>query len=152
MNIKERLSEDLKNAMKKQEFAKCVALRNLKTEFTNLEKQEDKNGKKLVLTEKDYITVLQSVIKKRNKSAKTYQDAKRDDLAQVELQEVKFIEIYLPEQLSEDELKTQIEEIVKINNFSTMKDMGKAMKSCREKFGTSAEPAKISKIVKGFLK
>jgi uncharacterized protein YqeY len=95
--------------------------------------------------------VLQKMIKQRRESAEIYRKGGREDRAAVEEAEITVIERFLPQQLSEDEARTKIAEIVAETGASSMKDMGRVMALVKERLGPAIEPARASALVKAAL-
>jgi uncharacterized protein YqeY len=95
--------------------------------------------------------VLQKMIKQRRESAEVYRKGNREDRAAAEEAEIAVIERFLPAQLSEEEAKAKIREIIAETGASSMKDMGRVMALVKERLGTSIEPARASGLVKAAL-
>jgi uncharacterized protein YqeY len=95
--------------------------------------------------------VLQKMIKQRRESADIYRKGGREDRAAVEETEIAVIERFLPQQLSEEEARARIGEIVAETGASSMKDMGRVMALVKERLGPAIEPARASALVKAAL-
>ena len=95
--------------------------------------------------------VLQKMIKQRREFAEVYRKGNREDRAAAEEAEITVIERFLPAQLSEEEAKAKIREIIAETGASSMKDMGRVMALVKERLGTSIEPARASGLVKSAL-
>ena len=146
MTLRETINLDVKNAMKAKETKKRDALRLLTSAFKQIEVDERKE-----LTDEDVIKIITSQVKRRNDSASQYRDAGRDDLLQIELDEIAFYEVYLPAQMSDDELSTALKSIIEKVGATSMKDMGKIMNPAKEKVGGSADGKRINQVVKKLL-
>jgi len=146
MSLRETINTDLKNAMKAKDTKKRDALRLLTSAFKQIEVDERKE-----LNDDDIIKIIQTQVKRRNDAATQYKDAGREDLLQIELDEIACYEVYLPAQLSDDELKTALEEIVKKVGATTMKDMGKVMGMASKELGAKADGKRINESVKAIL-
>jgi uncharacterized protein YqeY len=146
MNLREQINQDVKNAMKAKDTKKRDALRLLVSAFKQIEVDERKE-----LSDDDVIKIIQTQLKRRKDAAKQYKDAGRDDLMQVELDEISYYETYLPAQLSDDELKDALEEIIKKLGASSMKDMGKVMGSASKQLAAKADGKRINECVKTLL-
>lgn len=146
MSLREKINNDVKEAMKAKDTKKRDALRLLTSAFKQIEVDERKE-----LSDDDVIKIIQSQIKRRNDSAVQYEDAGREDLMQIELDEIKYYEAYLPAQLSDDELSAAIKEIITKVGASTMKDMGKVMGMAGKELAGSADGKRISECVKSLL-
>ena len=97
------------------------------------------------------LRLLQKMIKQRNDSIKQYNDAGRNELAEKEQKEIEMIQGFLPEQINEEELIKLATETINDLSADSMKDMGNVMKVLKDKTSGQADPAAISKIVKGLL-
>ena len=146
MSLREIINQDVKNAMKAKEVKKRDALRLLTSAFKQIEVDERKE-----LSDDDIIKIIQTQVKRRNDAATQYRDAGRDDLMQIELDEISFYETYLPEQLSDDELTSALNEIIAKTGASTMKDMGKVMGMASKELAGRADGKRINECVKVLL-
>ncbi len=147
MSIKTQIMDDLKTAMKAKEMDKVTTLRFLQSALKNKEIDMRPNEP----TEEDYIAVLKKNAKQRKESITQYADAGRDDLAQNEQRELELIEAYLPEQMSEDQVKELVKAAIAETGASSMKDMGKLMQSVLAKTGGQADNKLVSQLVKEAL-
>ena len=123
-----------------------MVLRLILAEF---QKEEISQGSDL--NNNDELSLLQKMIKQRNDSIKQYNDAGRNELAEKEQKEIEIIQDFLPEQINEEELLKLAKETIKDLSANSMKDMGNVMKVLKDKTSGQADPATISKIVKGLL-
>ncbi len=146
LSLRETINQDVKDAMKAKETKKRDALRLLTSAFKQIEVDERKE-----LSDDDVIKIIQSQIKRRNDSATQYKDAGRDDLMQIELDEISFYEPYLPAQLSDDELSDALKEIISKTGATTMKDMGKVMGMASKELAGRADGKRINECVKTLL-
>ena len=146
MTLRETINADVKNAMKAKETKKRDALRLLTSAFKQIEVDERKE-----LSDDDVIKIIQTQVKRRNDAATQYKDAGREDLLQVELDEIAFYEVYLPAQLSDDELASQLKEIISKVGASSPKDMGKVMGMASKELAGKADGKRISECVKTLL-
>jgi len=146
MNLRETINQDVKNAMKAKETKKRDALRLLTSAFKQIEVDERKE-----LTDDDIIKIIQKQVKSRKDAATQYKEANREDLMQIELDEVAFYTPYLPAQLSDDELMKTIKEIISKVGATTMKDMGKVMGVASKELSGKAEGKRINECVKTLL-
>ncbi|MCK4973987.1 MAG: GatB/YqeY domain-containing protein, partial [Sulfurimonas sp.] len=122
------------------------ALRLLTSAFKQIEVDERKE-----LNDDDVIKIIQTQVKRRNDSATQYRDAGRDDLMQIELDEIAIYTPYLPAQLSDDELSTALKEIISKVGATTPKDMGKVMGMASKELAGKADGKRISECVKKLL-
>ena len=146
MTLRETINNDVKSAMKAKETKKRDALRLLTSACKQIEVDERKD-----LSDDDVIKIILKEVKKRNDSATQYKDAGRDDLLQIELDEIAFYQVYLPVQLSDEELKSAVAEIIKKVGATTIKDMGKVMGMASKELGSKADGKRISECVKELL-
>ncbi len=146
MSLKETINQDVKNAMKAKETKKRDALRLLTSAFKQIEVDERKE-----LTDEDVIKIIQTQIKRRNDAASQYKEANREDLMQIELDEIAYYEVYLPKQLSDEELQNEIKAIVEKTGAASMKDMGKVMGMASKDLAGRADGKRISDAVKKAL-
>lgn len=146
MNLRETINTEVKNAMKAKDTKKRDALRLLMSAFKQIEVDERKE-----LSDDDVIKIIQTQVKRRNDAATQYRDAGREDLLQIELDEIAFYEVYLPAQLSDDELASELKEIISKVGASTPKDMGKVMGMASKALAGKADGKRISECVKTLL-
>ena len=123
-----------------------MVLRLILAEF---QKEEISQGSDL--NNNDELSLLQKMIKQRNDSIKQYNDAGRNELAEKEQKEIEIIQDFLPEQINEEDLMKLAKETISDLSANSMKDMGNVMKVLKGKTSGQADPATISKIVKGLL-
>ncbi len=147
MNLEEKINADLKTAMKTKNQAALRGIRAIKAAI--LLAKTDGTGRKL--DEKASIKLLQKLVKQRQDSLEIYTKQGREDLASIEKEEIEVIQKYLPEQMSESELKTVLEEIVRSSGADSMKDMGKVMGMANAKLAGKADGKTIASIVKELL-
>ena len=146
MTLRETINQDVKNAMKAKETKKRDALRLLTSAFKQIEVDERKE-----LSDDDIIKIIQKQVKSRNDSIAQYKEAGRDDLMQVELDEIAFYMPYLPAQLSDDELSTAVKDIISKVGATSMKDMGKVMGMASKQLAGKADGKRINECVKELL-
>ena len=148
MGLFEKINEDIKSAMKAKEADKLTALRAVKSELLLLKTSA---GGKDTISEAEEIKVLQKMVKQRKDSAEIYKSQGRDDLFAKETAEAQYIQAYLPEQLSEEELTKTISAIIEKTGASGMKDMGKVMGTASKELAGKAEGKLIAAKVKELL-
>jgi uncharacterized protein len=147
MTLEERINQDLKEAMKAKDQVALRGIRAIKAAIL-LEKT---SGTKHDLDADADIKILQKLVKQRRDSLDIYEKQNRPDLAQTEREEIEIIERYLPQQLSEAELRAELEAIVAETGASSMKDMGQVMGAASKKLAGRADGKAISSIVKELL-
>jgi len=149
MSLKDTVNQDIKSAMKAKDQARLRALRSLKSVILNAEVEEGRSEG--ALTEDEELKILMKASKQRKDSIQQYKENGREDLAKTEEEELEVIEDYLPKQLSEEELQSEIKKIIEDLGASSMKDMGKVMGLASKKFAGRADGKAISKVVKDML-
>jgi uncharacterized protein YqeY len=148
MGLKEKLQADLTQAIRSRDEIVSGTVRMLLAAITN----EEVAGKAAkVLTDAEIITVLSREAKKRREAVEAYTQAKRDDLAGKEKAEAAVIANYLPEQLSEDEIKKLIHEAIAETGASGHAGMGLVMKVLQPKIAGKADGGVVSRLVKTAL-
>ncbi|MFV0417512.1 MAG: GatB/YqeY domain-containing protein [Dysgonomonas sp.] len=148
MNLFDRVSEDIKDAMRAKDKIRLEALRGMKKEF--LEAKTAK-GAADELSDETAIQILQKMAKQRRDSAEIYTQQNRPDLSEKELAELAVIETYLPKQLSQEELDAKITEIIAQVGAASPADMGKVMGVATKALAGLAAGKAISETVKKLL-
>ena len=148
MGLKEKLQSDLTDAIRSQDSVKSGTIRMLLAAITN-EEVAGKSAK--VLSDAEVITVLSREAKKRREAVEAYTNAKRDDLANKEKDEAAIITLYLPEQLSEADIKQLISEAIAQTNAAGPAGMGLVMKVLQPKIAGKADGGLVSSLVKAAL-
>ena len=141
MSLLERVKEDISAAMKAGEKERVSALRLVSSELQKAHK--DAAG-----SETDEVAVLQRERKRRLEAAEAYRQAARADLAEGEEREAELIEVYLPAQLSDDELHAIIGDVVAESGASSPKEMGKVMSMVMPRVQGRADGKRVSAVVK----
>ena len=144
MSIQNLISEDIKKAMLAREVDKLAALRSVKSAIL-LEASKDGS---LEISDDIALKIIIKLVKQRKDSAQIYKEQNRPDLESDELKQLKYLEFYLPEQLSNDEIETIVNKIIVDNNASSMKDMGRVMGLASKVLGGKADGKLIAQIVK----
>jgi len=144
MTLEERITQDLKTAMKEKNDAAKRGIRAIKQAI--ILAKTDGSGNEI--TEDMEIKMLTKLAKQRKESLEIYEEQGREDLAKTELEELEIIERYLPEQMSEEELTTKIKAIIGRLGASSMKDMGKVMGMATKEFAGKADGKLISQLVR----
>lgn len=147
MSLAQQIKGDFLTAFKDKQDTKVSVLRMLKAALTNKE-IEKKLAKDTDLSDEDILLVIGIEIKKRKDSYASYKDAGRDDLAGQEEKELKILEEYMPEQMSEEEVREIITSAVKETGASSQADFGKVMGVAMGKLKGKADGQLVSKVVK----
>lgn len=146
MSLKETISSDVKVAMKSGEKLKVSALRMLLSSLKYKEKDLKREP-----NDEEILQAISTMIKQRKDSIDQYKKGGREDLADKEAEEVEILMAYMPEQLSEDEVRKIITDIAKELGLSEMKDMGNLMKASMEKLKGKTDGKLVNVIVKEVL-
>ena len=149
MTLKQQIDGDIKEAMKAKEQDRLRALRAIKALILLEETKDGSVGGDI--KPEDEVKLLTKAVKQRRDSADIYRTQGREDLLQQELAEIGFIEKYLPQQLSEDELKTRVQDIITRVGATSPADLGKVMGVATKELAGQAEGKAISAMVKTLL-
>lgn len=147
MSLKDRISEDIKAAMKAKEKIRLETVRSIKKVILEKESSLRAQGQE-TLTESQELDILSQLAKQRRDSIEQYRKAGRDDLADQESQELAIIEEYLPKQLSDEEVATIIDEVIASTGATSIKEMGKVMGAAMQQLKGRADGQKIQAMVK----
>ena len=147
MSLETTINEDLKNAMKAKDQAGLRGIRAIKSAILLY----NTSGASAELNAEGEIALLQKLVKQRQDSLDIFVKQGREDLAAIERDEIEVIMRYLPKQLSEEELKTAVKDIMSRLEATSMKDMGKVMAEASKEFAGKADGKTISAVVKALL-
>ncbi len=143
--LEEQINADIKTAMLARETAKLEALRAIKSAIillkTSAEGYSDATEQKALL----------KMVKQRKETAEVYTTQSRPELAEVELAQASIIEAYLPKQMNEDDVRSEVEKIISSVGASSPADMGKVMGAASKQLAGKADGKLISTIVKELL-
>jgi len=143
MTIQDRLTEAMKAAMKAKDSVRLGTIRMMRTAIKNREIEN-----RAELSETDAISVLSTLVKQRRESAEAFLQGGRAELAAKEDQELAVIQEFLPEPLSDEEIRRIIDEAVAETGAASMKDMGKVMKRVTSRTVGRADGRRVSELVK----
>ena len=146
MSLKGKITEDMKSAMKAGEKDRLKAVRLILAAIKQIEVD-----KRMELDDAAVLSVLDKMVKQRRDSVEQFQKGGRDDLVNIELAEIAVIETYLPEQLSNEELDTLIDEVISATGAESIRDMGKVMGQIKSKAAGRADMGAVSAKVKARL-
>ncbi len=149
MDLSKQINDDLKKAMLAKDKRKLEALRAIKSALLLLKTGKDV-GTSEVPKELELKT-LQKLVKQRKESAAIYKEQNRTDLYEDEVYQAGIIKAYLPQQMSEEEIRVAIQEIIAETGASSIRDMGRVMGMAAKKFAGKADNKVISTIVKEIL-
>lgn len=146
----EKLSEDLKAAMRAKDQVRLRTIRSLRAAL--MEKEiEERQGGEGSLSEEQELAVVQKQAKQRRDAIDQYEDADRKDLASKEREELDIIEEYLPRQLNDEEIRQAVQEVIDSTGASSRADMGKVMGASMQKLRGRAEGRKVQQIAQELL-
>lgn len=148
MDLFEKVSEDIKVAMKAKDKVALDTLRNIKKFFLEAKTAPGAND---TLTDADALKIMQKLVKQGRDSAGIYIQQGRPDLAEVESSQVAVIEKYLPKQMSEAELEVELKALIEQVGAAGPKDMGKVMGAASKALAGKADGRMISEAVKRLL-
>lgn len=148
MDLFEKVSEDIKNAMKAKDKVALETLRNVKKVFLEAKTAPGAND---TLSDADALKMIQKLVKQGKDSATIYSEQGRQDLADAELAQVAVLEKYMPKQMSVEELEVELKKIIAEVGATSPKDMGKVMGVASKALAGKAEGRAISETVKRLL-
>lgn len=148
MTLYDKVSEDIKAAMKARDKVRLETLRNIKKVFLEAKTAPGAND---TLEDADALKILQKLAKQGRESAQTYIDNGRQDLADDELAQAAVIEEYLPKQLNEAEIEVEVKKVIAETGAQGMKDMGRVMGVVTKQLARRADGRAISTVVKRLL-
>lgn len=148
MTIFDTISNAIKEAMKAQDKVALATLRNIKKVLLEAKTAPGAND---TVSDEAAIKIIQKLVKQGRESAELYQSQNRTDLAAEELAQVAIMEKYLPKQMSEEEIRAAVKEIIAELGVSTPQEMGKVMGTATKRLAGKADGRTISSIVKGIL-
>ena len=141
--LKDAITDAMKSAMRAGEKKKLGTIRLILSAIKQVEVDTRKD-----LGDDDVLVILDKMVKQRRESISQYEQAGRDELADVEKEEIEIIQAYLPEPLSEDEISDLIEQAISASGAESMKDMGKVMGLLKPQLQGRADMGAVSGIIK----
>ncbi|MBU9722507.1 MULTISPECIES: GatB/YqeY domain-containing protein [Bacillaceae] len=142
MKLLDKLNQDMKDAMKNKEKQRLTVIRSIKSELQN---EAIKTGQEL--TEDDALTVLNREMKQRKESLREFEQANREDLVAKTKAEIDILQVYMPSQLTDDELQQIILDTIKEVGAASKADMGKVMGAVMPKVKGKADGSKVNHLV-----
>ncbi len=146
MTLKQRVTEDMKTAMRAKDAARLSAVRLLLAAMKQKEVDE-----RVELTDADVLGIIEKMVKQRRESIAQYEKAARQDLADQEKFEIGVLSAYQPQQMSQAEVEHAVAAAVAESGASGVKDMGKVMALLKPKLAGRADMGKVSALVKAKL-
>jgi len=144
--LKDAITDAMKSAMRAGEKKKLGTIRLILSAIKQVEVDTRKD-----LSDDDVLIILDKMVKQRRESISQYEQAGRDELADIEKEEIEIIQAYLPEPLSEDEISDLIEQAISASGAESMKDMGKVMGILKPQLQGRADMGAVSGIIKSKL-
>ena len=151
MSLRKKINEQFNKALKNKNKTLVSTLRLIlaaikERDIANRSKKNKKEAK-----DSEIIKLLRKMKKQRQESADLYQKGGRQELMEVEKEEIKIVDSFLPKQLSEEETKKICKEVIETLGASSIRDMGKIMGVLKQKYDDEIDFAKVNVIVKGLL-
>lgn len=150
-SIIDRLNEDLKTAMRAKDKVRLRTLRSLRSALKNKEIDQRQDGAETVLSEQDQLAVLRKQVNQRKDSIEQYEEAGREDLVQKEREELAVLEEYMPEQMSDGELRDRLQAIIEDVGASSMGDMGPVMGRAMSDLRGRVDGSRVQEMVQQLL-
>lgn len=144
--LKEKLMQDLKDAMREKDVNKKNAVQMVRTAILQIEKD-----KGITVEDSKILEIIAKEVKTRKDSIVEFEKGGRDDLVKQAQEEIEVLAKYLPKQLTKEELKEKISKIIEKIGATSMKDMGAVMKEAKQEIGTAADGKTINEVVKELL-
>ena len=148
--LRDDINNAVKDAMRAKDERKLSTLRMVNSTIKNADIEARGQGKP-PLPDAELLSVLQKMIKQRQESVELYDKGGRADLAGAEREEIAIISSFLPQQLTEDEIKAAVAEAVKVTGAASVKDMGKVMAALKARYTGKMDFAKAGGLVKAQL-
>ena len=146
MSLKEQILADMKAAMRAKESAKLESIRMLRAAIQRKEVDDQSE-----IGDDDVLAIVQKQIKQSQDAIKQFKQGERPDLAEKEQHHVDVLQIYLPEQMSDDEVAKAVAEAIANTDAQSMKDMGKVMALLKSQLHGKADMGKVSGLIKAQL-
>lgn len=145
-SLKKQITEAMKDAMRAKAKVRLGTIRLIQADIKRIEVDE-----RIEVDDTRVLAILDKMVKQRRDSIKQFEDAGRQELADVEQAEIEVIQEFLPEALSEDELAAMIDDAIASTGAESMKDMGKVMGIIKPKIQGRADVGAVSGLIKGKL-
>ncbi len=144
--LKEKLMEDLKTAMKDKNEIRKNTVQMVRAAILQIEKD-----KGIKVEDEKIIEIIAKEVKGKKDALIEFEKANREDLIKQTKEEISILETYLPKQLTKEEIKNEVEKVIKDIGATTMKDMGAVMKEAKARIGAAADGRTINEVVKEML-
>lgn len=146
MSLRERITEDMKTAMRAKDMPRLGAIRLLQAAIKQREVDE-----RIELDDAQVVAVIEKMLKQRRDSISQYEAANRNDLADVEKFEVSVLQAYMPQALSDAEVEQMVVDAIAASGAAGVKDMGKVMAAVKPQVAGRADMGKVSALIKAKL-
>jgi hypothetical protein len=150
-SLLDRLTEDLKQAMRDKDKVRLRTLRSLRAALKNAEIDQRQDGAETVLSEQDELAVLRKQVNQRKESIEQYESADREDLVEKEEAELAVLDEYMPEQLSDEDLDEILRDIIDEVGAESMADMGPVMGRAMNKLRGRVDGGRVQERVQALL-
>ena len=144
--LKEKLMDDLKTAMREKDEIKKNTVQMVRAAILQIEKD-----KGITVEDETIIEIIAKEVKGKKDALVDFEKGGREDLVSQTNQEISILQEYLPKQLSKEEIKLEVEKVIKQLGATSMKDMGIVMKEAKAKIGAAADGRAINEVVKELL-
>lgn len=149
--MRERIAQAMKDALKSKNQAALSTIRLISAALKDRDIAARSDNNHDGISDDEILSMLQTMIKQRNESAKMYEDGGRPELAAAEQAEIELIKQFLPEQLSHDDIENAIKDAVAETGAASIKDMGKVMAHLKEHYAGQMDFSAASQMVKAAL-
>ncbi|MBF0176481.1 MAG: GatB/YqeY domain-containing protein [Magnetococcales bacterium] len=146
MDLRQRITQDLKEAMKAQDAERLSAIRMLRAALLNLDKSGQTDTGEAAM-----YGVIRTLIKQRRESVAAFRQAGREEQAEREEREASLLESYLPQMMAADDLAALVKQVISASGANSPKDMGRVMKILKDRVAGRADLGQISALVKTAL-
>ena len=152
MSLKDQVSKDMITALKAGEKDRLQVIRMLKSRLQEREvERRAKEGLEYKLTDEESLQVIGQYAKQRRDSITQYREVGRDDLAEKEAAELALVEVYMPKQMNDDEIREAVTAAVAVAGATSMKDIGAVMKVLMPQTKGKADGKRVNQIVRELL-
>ena len=151
MSLREKINTQFNSALKSKNKSSVSTFRLILAAIKDSDIENRSGGKKEEIKDAEIIKVLRKMKKQRQDSINLYKKGGRQELLEIEKEEIKTIDTFLPQQMSEEETKKVCKEAIETMGASSIKDIGKIMGFLKKKHSDSIDFSKVSIIVKGLL-
>lgn len=151
MGLRDQINDSLKEAMKSGDKRRVSTLRLINSAIKDRDILNRTAGPDAGVNDAQIVEVMAKMVKQRQESLEIYEKAGRDELATQEREEIAIIQGYMPKQLSDEEVKAAIAQIIKDTGAASIKDMGKVMGALKAKYSGQIDFGKAGGVIKGLL-